>query len=122
MTTLFATSIDMAGHKTSLIGDILSLTKARLSMLVIFTSALGLFLAPGEISLLTGIVATLATSGLVAGACMINCVMEKDIDAKMERTKYRPIPSGRVSPEFASKMGVSLISICLIAADGSERR
>jgi protoheme IX farnesyltransferase len=115
MTTLFATSIDMAGHKTSLIGDILSLTKARLSMLVIFTSALGLFLAPGEISTLTGIVATLATSGLVAGACMINCMMEKDIDAKMERTKHRPIPAGRISPESALKMGVALIAICLIA-------
>ena len=114
MTTLFASSIDLAGQKPTLVGDILSLTKARLSMLVIFTSALGLFLAPGELDLITGFITTLATSGLVAGACMINCVMEKDIDAKMERTKNRPLPSGRVSCAAVTRLGVGLIIGCLV--------
>ena len=114
MTTLFASSIDLAGQQHSRMGDLLSLTKARLSLLVIFTSALGLFLAPGELDLLTGFVTTLATSGLVAGACMINCVMEKEIDAKMERTKHRPLPAGRISVETVSRSGTALIAVCLV--------
>ncbi|MBY0515943.1 MAG: heme o synthase [Bacteriovoracaceae bacterium] len=114
MTTLFASSIDLAGQKHTFMGDILSLTKARLSMLVIFTSALGLFLAPGEISLSAALITILSTSGLVAGACIINCVMEKDIDAKMERTKNRPLPSGRVTSKTAMTLGLSLITLCLL--------
>ncbi len=93
--------------------DLFSLTKPRLSSLVIFTSALGMFLAPGEISILKGLISILATSGLVGGACVINCFMEKEIDSLMERTKDRPLPSGRVSSETALLLGISLITICL---------
>ncbi len=114
MTTLFASSIDLAVQRHTFLGDLLSLTKARLSMLVIFTSALGIFLAPGELHWLTGVGTTLATAGLVAGACMINCVMEKEIDAKMERTKHRPLPAGRVSSDMVTRLGVGLIAICLV--------
>jgi heme o synthase len=113
MTTLFAPSIDMPAEKFSLFRDVLSLTKARLSMLVIFTCALGIFLAPGAISTFVALTSMIATSGLVAGACIINCVMEKDIDAKMERTKFRPLPSGRIQPATALTLGIVLIALCL---------
>lgn len=101
-------------EKFSLLNDYFSLTKPRLSSLVVFTSALGMFLAPGEINLVTAMIATVATSGLVGGACAINCYMEKDIDAMMDRTKNRPLPAGRISPEMALIFGLSLITFCLV--------
>lgn len=97
----------------SRIADFFSLTKPRLSSLVIFTCALGLFLAPGSISFFKGLIAILATSGLVGGACVINCFMERDIDKLMTRTKDRPLPSGRLSPETALQFGLILIVSCL---------
>ena len=104
----------LLNEKISLLNDYFSLTKPRLSSLVVFTSALGMFLAPGEINLLIALIAILATSGLVGGACAINCYMEKDIDAMMERTKDRPLPAGRISSEMALAFGVSLITLCLV--------
>ena len=115
MTTRLASTVSMPEIKTSFIADLFSLTKPRLSSLVIFTSALGLFLAPGTVSLYVGIVSILATSGLVGGGCAINCWMEKEIDAKMERTKFRPLPAGRISPATALTFGLTLITICLAA-------
>ncbi len=100
--------------KTSFLGDIISLTKPRLSALVIATAAMGLFLAPGKISFFRGLIAILATHGVVSGACIINCFMEKDIDGLMERTKDRPLPSGRIKPEFALYLGITLIFFCIL--------
>ena len=99
--------------KTAVLLDLFSLTKPRLSSLVIFTSALGMFLAPGEITFVKAIFSILATSGLVGGACAINCYMEKDIDALMDRTKDRPLPSGRISANTALELGIALITLCL---------
>lgn len=113
MTTRFVSSVAIPDKKISMIVDLFSLTKPRLSSLVIFTSALGMFLAPGEISFLKGLITILATSGLVGGACVINCWMEKDIDGLMDRTKNRPLPSGRLDPKIALAMGLILISVCL---------
>jgi protoheme IX farnesyltransferase len=116
MTTRLASSVSMPEIKaTSVLRDLFSLTKPRLSSLVIFTSALGLFLAPGNISFFTGFISILATSGLVGGGCAINCWMEKDIDAMMERTKNRALPSGRLSSATALTFGLTLITICLAA-------
>ncbi len=107
-------AFDVVGEKkVSVFLDFLSLTKPRLSALVIFTSALGLFLAPGEVSTLTTLISIAGTSGLVAGACVINCWMERDIDRLMERTKNRPLPAGRISPPVALIMGLCLIISCL---------
>jgi protoheme IX farnesyltransferase len=44
---------------------------------------------------------------------MINCVMEMHIDAQMERTKYRPLPAGRIRPQTVTTFGVLLITFCL---------
>ncbi len=52
-------------------GDLFSLTKPRLSSVVILTSALGMFLAPGKIEFWHAVLSILATSGLVGGSCAI---------------------------------------------------
>lgn len=113
MTTRFVSSVAIPNKKIEMIFDLFSLTKPRLSSLVIFTSALGLFLAPGEIGFWNALIAIVATSGLVGGACVINCWMERDIDGLMDRTKNRPLPSGRLKPGTALTMGLTLIIGCL---------
>ena len=113
MTTRFVSSIAIPDKKITMIADLFSLTKPRLSSLVIFTSALGMFLAPGEISFWKALISVAATSGLVGGACVINCWMERDIDGLMERTKNRPLPSGRLNPAIALTLGLTLIIVCL---------
>jgi protoheme IX farnesyltransferase len=115
MTTRFVSSIAIPDKKITLIADLFSLTKPRLSSLVIFTSALGMFLAPGEIGFWKAFISVAATAGLVGGACVINCWMERDIDGLMERTKNRPLPSGRLNPTIALALGLTLISVCLCA-------
>ena len=113
MTTRYVPAFTVPNNKINMIFDLFSLTKPRLSSLVIFTSALGLWLAPGQISFWKALFSILATSGLVGGGCVINCWMERDIDALMERTKNRPLPTGRISPEVALTLGLTLITVCL---------
>jgi protoheme IX farnesyltransferase len=100
-------------ERLPILQDLFALTKPRLSSLVIFTCALGLFLAPGSMDLFHSIVTIIATSGLVGGSCAINCYMEKDIDALMERTKNRPLPAGRIKPASALSFGLGLVLSCL---------
>ncbi len=113
MTTRQYSSEVIPQDKIVLVNDLFSLTKPRLSSLVIFTGALGMVLAPTEIGFVKGMISVLATSGLVGGACAINCYMERDLDALMERTKDRPLPSGRISPNTALTFGLGLIFSCL---------
>lgn len=114
MNTQSASFFEVSKIKFEYLQDLFSLTKPRLSSLVIFTSALGMFLTTKEVPLSKALLSILFTSGLVGGACVINCLMEKDIDALMERTKNRPLPSGRVSSEVALIVGLLLISFCLL--------
>ena len=105
----------MSESEPSLLRNLFSLTKPRLSSLVILTSALGMVLAPGSIDVAHGLISILATSCLVGGACAINCYLEKDIDALMERTKTRPLPSGRISDATALSFGLGLMGFSLLA-------
>src|SRR6187399_197250 len=78
----------------------LSLTKPRVTLLAVFTAMIGMFLgvpAPG----LPGVGAVVFGSlgiALVAGAAFaINCLIEQHIDARMVRTRARPLPRGTIS-------------------------
>lgn len=93
--------------------DFLDLTKPRLSTLVIFTMALGIWSAPGNIHFFQAVIAVLATTMLVGGACAINCYMEKDIDSLMKRTQDRPLPAGRIKDKEALYFGYGLILLSL---------
>jgi protoheme IX farnesyltransferase len=81
-----------------LIQDYLSLAKLRLSALVILTSLIGIFLAPGPHHILNCSLSLIGISLLVASANAFNCYIERDVDAFMERTKNRPLPSNRMTP------------------------
>lgn len=98
------------------------LLKPRLSYLVAFSAIFGYLLAnQNGIDWLSLI--GLAFGGfLVSGSSLIiNQILERDLDKLMERTKTRPIPSGRVSVEeaisYAFITGLAGLSLLLLASN-----
>ena len=87
--------------------DIAVLTKARLSSLVLITTFVGFCMASRQgIDWLT-LLHTLLGTALVAGsAAVLNQLMETNVDRLMERTKDRPLPSGRMSGVSALRIGI----------------
>jgi protoheme IX farnesyltransferase len=100
---------------SSIASDLLSLTKPRLSSLVLATTAGGMWLAPGELSLSSMLVTMLATAGTVGAANTLNCYLERHSDRFMKRTRNRPLPSGRMEPAVALGFGVALALVSLPA-------
>ncbi|MEB3339260.1 heme o synthase [Okeania sp.] len=88
------------------------LTKPRIILLLLITTAAGMWLgAKGEVSPLLLFV-TLIGGTLASGAAnAINCIYDSDIDYIMERTRWRPIPSGRVQPRHALIFALTLAAI-----------
>ncbi len=89
------------------------LLKPRVMSLVVFTAAVGMIVAPTRPNALVAfvIVLLIALGGGAAGA--LNMWWDADIDAKMRRTRGRPVPRGRVSPNAAMLFGLamSLLSV-----------
>src|SRR5580692_3275874 len=82
------------------------LVKARLTTLVLLTTAVGFYVGwHGPMNWLL-LLNTLAGTGLVAaGASALNQWLERDYDAKMRRTQNRPLPSGRLQPATVALFG-----------------
>src|SRR5467141_1750067 len=87
----------------SRIYQLLQLTKPRVVSLIVFTAVIGMFLAVPAGRLVSPVfwfAALFATLGiaLVAGsAAAVNCLVEQKIDAKMARTRARPLPMGTIT-------------------------
>lgn len=81
--------------------DMLELTKPRLGMLVMSTVFVGMMLAPRPLDFFVGLKGFFFTFILVMGAAAFNCWLERDIDKLMDRTKDRPLPTGRMNPNTA---------------------
>ena len=96
--------------------DYFELMKPRVMSLVIFTTIVGMYLAPIHIHPVLGLFSIIAIALGAGSAGAINQWIDKDIDKIMFRTKNRPIPSGRVDPAEALSFSlvVSLISIILL--------
>lgn len=102
----------------SMVRDLLSLTKPRLSSLVLFTAGGGLALAPTPVDWTTGLAAVAGTTMVVAGANVLNCYLERDSDLGMARTAVRPLPAGRLDPRIALAFGaaLSVVSVAMLTA------
>jgi len=89
--------------------DYLELTKPRLSGLVLASAATGFWLGLREPEALARLVPVLfGTALVVGGANALNQWSERALDGLMERTKGRPLPAGRLSPEAAFRFGWAL--------------
>jgi heme o synthase len=82
----------------SRVSDFVALLKPRVMTLVVFSGAVGLFIAPGALHPLLAVVAILCIAVGSGAAGAINMWYERDIDALMSRTANRPLPAGRVAP------------------------
>jgi heme o synthase len=90
------------------ITDWLALTKPRITALVLLTSAAGMCLAPGRVAAGTWALSLAGTALIVGSANALNMWWERDVDARMTRTRTRPLPSGRMAPELALAFGLGL--------------
>jgi protoheme IX farnesyltransferase len=97
------------------LADYLALTKPRLNLLVVATSAAGYYLGASAPLNLPAMAAAVAGTALVAaGAAALNQVYERDTDALMRRTRSRPLPDGRVTASDARLFGVLLSAAGLV--------
>jgi protoheme IX farnesyltransferase len=88
--------------------DWMLLLKPRVVSLVVFTGAIGLFLAPGHLHPVLAFTAILCIAIAAGAAGALNMWWERDIDALMHRTRRRPIPDGRLPASDALGFGVTL--------------
>jgi heme o synthase len=116
MTDVVSVRTDAAPRRMSaLLADYVALTKPRLNVLVVATSAAGYYLgAPGGPAAVPMTIAVLGTALVAGGAAVLNQVYERDTDAMMRRTRLRPLPDGRVAPADARAFGFALSAIGLV--------
>src|SRR3972149_6552009 len=75
-----------------------ALTKPRVVSLIVFTAVIGMFLAvPGMVPLPLLLAATAGIALVAGAAAAVNCLVEQGIDAKMQRTRWRPLPRGELT-------------------------
>jgi heme o synthase len=95
--------------------DYLALTKPRVVMMVLITTSVGFYLATsGWLNWLL-LCHTLMGVALASGGTLaLNQYLERDLDARMLRTKERPLPEGRLQPGEALGFGVAITASGLI--------
>jgi protoheme IX farnesyltransferase len=104
------TAIPLAARRSPLaLRDFAELSKARIVLMVLITTAAG-FLFAGSRDLALLINTLIGTALVAAGTNALNQYVEREHDAKMRRTRLRPLPDGRITPGtaliFASAISV----------------
>jgi len=94
--------------------DFVALLKPRVMSLVIFTAITGMVAAPGSIHPVLGIIALLAIAVGAGASGALNMWWDADIDAVMQRTRSRPVPQGRISPDEALTFGLVLSALSVL--------
>lgn len=91
--------------------DFLALTKPRVVLMVLVTTVVGYHLgSAGEADYLRLLHALIGTALAAAGTLALNQFLEREVDARMERTRLRPLPDGRLQPIEALVFG-TLITV-----------
>lgn len=100
------------GHAVSLrdvLGAYVGLTKPRIIELLLVTTVPAMFLAAGGVPPLLLVLSTMIGGCLAAASAnVINCVLDRDIDEQMRRTRRRPLPRHAVGPVAAAVFGAVL--------------
>lgn len=87
--------------KHSIVSDFKEITKIRLSVSVVFSSLAGYLLGVETVNYTTLLLLAFGGYFMVGASNAFNQIIEKDLDALMDRTKNRPIPAGRMSVSTA---------------------
>jgi protoheme IX farnesyltransferase len=99
----------MARDRRQVVGDLAALTKPRVAVMVLVTTLVGYYMgltnAPDYVRMLHLALGTLLAAG---GTLALNQYWERDVDARMERTRLRPLPDGRLAPLEALALGTGL--------------
>ena len=96
--------------------DFLEITKARLAISVVFSSVAGYLLgfdSDYPFSWMTLLLLSVGGYCMVGASNAFNQVIEKELDALMDRTKNRPVPSGRMAPNTAIAIAIILTLVGL---------
>lgn len=102
-------AIEAAPSVASRCADYLELTKPRIAVMALFTVAVGYILGAGSSTNLALMCHVLLGAGMVAaGGSALNQWLERRIDARMYRTRNRPLPAGRIFPAEAFAFGVGI--------------
>jgi heme o synthase len=113
-----ASEMNMQTARSSF-NNFLALCKPRVTMLIVFTAMIGMFLATPSMVPLNILLAATVGIGMASGAAAaFNCLVEQAIDAKMARTRGRPLPTGQVTSKqtfiFASIMASAGLAILYV--------
>jgi protoheme IX farnesyltransferase len=92
----------------ALLRDLTELAKPRITLLVLFTTAVGLLLTRAGFGPWRALAFLVATACLVASANTLNCWYERESDRHMLRTQDRALPTGRLGPGVALASGLVL--------------
>ncbi len=113
--TFETTPAETGKSHSGLVRDLVELVKARLTLLVLLTTAVGFYLgAEGPINFVALLHTVFGTAAAAAGAAALNQWWEYNLDALMQRTRSRPVPAGRMRPRDAVILG-SVLSIFGVA-------
>ena len=87
------------------------MAKLRIVTMVLVTTAFGFLLGRGGGSVDWGLflAALLGTGAAAAGAAALNNVLDRDVDARMERTRRRPLPAGVIEPAQGMAFGIVMV-------------
>ena len=92
--------------RSSVLEDFKQITKMRLALSVVFSSIAGYLLAADQIDFSKMLLLALGGYLMVGASNAFNQVIEKDLDALMQRTQNRPLPAGRMQPQTALLIAV----------------
>jgi heme o synthase len=95
-----------------MLSDLVVLTKPRVVLMVLVTTLVGYYVgltgAPDWVRLLHLAIGTVLAAG---GTLALNQYWERDVDARMERTRSRPLPDGRLTPLEALAFGAAVTAL-----------
>jgi protoheme IX farnesyltransferase len=95
----------LAGSRRRL-ADFVTLAKPRVVLMVVLTTLVGYYLgAAGDLDYLRLVHVLVATALAAGGTLALNQYLERDVDARMLRTRARPLPDGRLQPGEAAAFG-----------------
>jgi heme o synthase len=107
--TIESTQTGARSPWSGFIRDLVELVKARLTLLVLLTTAVGFYLgAENPINYAALLHTVFGTAAAAAGAAALNQWWEHKLDALMQRTRSRPVPAGRMRPRDAALLGSAL--------------